>query len=86
MKITKRQLRRIIREEKQRLLQETPRNPRYMDSSEEKTAARLASNEANSTIDSLQMLLDLNYHRFTDEESSILDQALDILNDKLYKR
>ena len=57
-----------------------------MDSSEEKTAARLASNEANSTIDSLQMLFDLNYHRFTDEESRILDQALDILNDKLYRR
>ena len=83
MKITKRQLRRMIREEKKRILREAPG---FMSSHEEKAADRSRSNEANSTIDSLQMLLDLHNHRFTDEENDILEQALDILNDKLYKR
>jgi hypothetical protein len=83
MKITKRQLRRIIKEEKKRILRESPR---YMDSSQEKAAVKAAAAETGNTIDSLQMLIDLNYHRFTEEENNTLEQAIDILNDILYKR
>jgi len=83
MKITKRQLKRIIKEEKKRILRESPR---YMDSSQEKAAVKAAAAETGNTIDSLQMLIDLNHHRFTDEENNILEQAIDILNDTLYKR
>ena len=78
MKITKRQLRRIIKEEKARLVSE-----RYLDSSEEKAAAKERDAFAGNTIMDLEMLLDLNYHRFTDDESKVLDQALQILNSRL---
>jgi len=79
MKITKRQLRRIIKEEKAKLVEA----PRYMDSSEEKAMVKEREAFAGNVISDLEMLLDLNYHRFTDDESKILDQALQILNSRL---
>ena len=79
MKITKRQLRRIIKEEKAKLAE----SPRYLDSSEEKAMAKEREAFPGDTILDLEMLLDLNYHRFTDDESKILDRALQILNSKL---
>ena len=79
MKITKRQLRRIIREEKTRLLVET----RYASSHEEKAATKEVAAMAGNTIMELESLIDLNYHLFTDAENRILDQALELLQLKL---
>ena len=79
MKVTKRQLRRIIKEEKARLAE----SPRYLDSSEEKAMAKERETFARDTILELETLLDLNYHRFTDEESEKLERALQILNSRL---
>ena len=73
MKITKRQLKRIIKEEKAKSIKES----RYMSSHEEKA---LPSQNADSILLDLESLLDMNYHIFTDAESSILEQALEIMN------
>ena len=79
MKITKRQLRRIIKEEKTRLTESS----RYMDSHEEKAAAKEIGAFANDTIMDLETLLDQNYGRFTDDENRTLTHALAILNSRL---
>ncbi len=74
MRITTKQLRRIIKEEKARLAAES----RYMSSHEEKAAA--GGIDADSVIDELESLLDLNYHVFSDTESGIIEQALEIIS------
>ncbi len=78
MKITKRQLRRIIKEERAKLVSE-----RYLDSSEEKAMAKKFDSFADDTILDLEMLIDQNYGRFTDEENKTLAQAVQILNSRL---
>ena len=79
MKITKRQLKRIIKEEKAKLAE----SPRYMDSSEEKAMAKKIDAFAGDTILDLETLLDQNYGLFTDVENRTLEQALQILNSRL---
>ena len=78
MRITKRQLRRIIKEEKARLVSE-----RYLDSSEEKAQAKKLDAFAGDTILDLELLIDQNYGRFSDAENGILQQAVEILNNRL---
>lgn len=78
MKITKRQLRRIIKEEKAKLVSE-----RYLDSSEEKAMAKAIGTFADDTISDLEMLVDQNYGRFSSNEIETLQQALEILNNRL---
>jgi hypothetical protein len=77
MKISRSQIRKIVRSTR------LAESPRYLDSSEEKAMAKERETFAGDTILELETLLDLNYHRFTDEESEILDQALQILNSRL---
>ncbi len=78
MKITKRQLKRIIKEERAKLVSE-----RYLDSSEEKAYAKELESFSSDTIQDLEMLIDQNYGRFTDDENRTLDQAVQILNSRL---
>tara|TARA_R100000008_G_scaffold34532_1_gene19545 strand:- start:1906 stop:2151 length:246 start_codon:yes stop_codon:yes gene_type:complete len=78
MKITKRQLKRIIKEERAKLVSE-----RYLDSSEEKAMAKKFDSFAGDTILDLEMLIDQNYGRFTDDENKTLAQAVQILNSRL---
>ena len=78
MKITKRQLKRIIKEERAKLVSE-----RYLDSSEEKPYAKKIESFAGDTILDLETLIDQNYGRFTDAENRTLEQAVAILNSRL---
>ena len=78
MKITKRRLKRIIKEERAKLVSE-----RYLDSSEEKAYAKKIESFAGDTILDLEMLIDQNHGRFTDAENRTLEQAVAILNSRL---
>ena len=79
MRISKRQLRQIIKEEKARLAESS----RYLDSSEEKAKAKEIAAFDGDTILDLELLIDQNYGRFTDAENRTLEQALQILNSRL---
>jgi hypothetical protein len=76
MKITRRQLRRIIREEKKRILREAPR---YMSSHEEKAAAAGGARRLPDLADALEMELDLLTGSVTPEEEQTLEAAVIIL-------
>ena len=71
MKITKRQLKRIIKEE----LNEGS----YASSHDEKAQAAASEAFAGDTIMDLESLHDQMYGRFTDDENRILDQAITLL-------
>jgi ribosome assembly protein YihI (activator of Der GTPase) len=80
MKITKKQLSKIIQEEFARARQEARSPGTYKSSHEEKADIKADAAFADDTLDNLDRLMDRTGQIFSDDEEKILTQAFELLD------